>query len=210
MNTMLKFVSRFAYQVWRILRRIRMLIMKPQFREYGDNFVFDPSGTYSFENIHVGHNVNLGTRPLLMAALSKIRMGDSVIFGPEVVIFGGGHNFREVGTPVALVHWKRGDEDLGVSIGSDVWIGTRAVLLRGVDVGRGAVVAAGSVVTKSVPDYAIVGGNPAKVIAFRFTPEEALNHESSIDGYAEEGRLERLRELQLSGEMLPARRSPLL
>ena len=52
-------------------------------------------------------------------------------------------------------------------IGDDVWVGTRAVILRGVTVGRGAIVAAGAVVTKDVPPYAIVGGVPAKVIRYR-------------------------------------------
>ena len=53
-------------------------------------------------------------------------------------------------------------------IGSDVWIGCNAILLPGVEIGNGAIVAAGSVVNKSVPPYAIVGGNPAKFIKWRF------------------------------------------
>jgi acetyltransferase-like isoleucine patch superfamily enzyme len=55
-----------------------------------------------------------------------------------------------------------------VDIGNDVWIGTNAVILRGVTIGDGAIVAAGAVVTKDVPPYAIVGGVPAKIIRFRF------------------------------------------
>ena len=56
-------------------------------------------------------------------------------------------------------------------IGHDVWIGTAAIVLAGVKIGNGAVVAAGSVVTKDVPAYAIVGGNPAKVIKYRFNSD---------------------------------------
>ena len=56
-------------------------------------------------------------------------------------------------------------------IGSDVWIGANAVILRGVTVGNGAVIAAGAVVNKDVPSYAIVGGVPAKIIKFRFNDE---------------------------------------
>jgi acetyltransferase-like isoleucine patch superfamily enzyme len=61
-------------------------------------------------------------------------------------------------------HTSRGD----VTIGSDVWLGSGAIILSGVTVGHGAVVAAGALVTRDVPPYAIVGGNPAKLIRFRF------------------------------------------
>ncbi|MGB8468133.1 MAG: CatB-related O-acetyltransferase [Candidatus Babeliales bacterium] len=58
-----------------------------------------------------------------------------------------------------------------VAIGNDVWIGTHAIILSGVTVGDGAVVGAYSIVTKNVPPYAVVAGNPARIIKYRFTPE---------------------------------------
>lgn len=58
-----------------------------------------------------------------------------------------------------------------VTIGCDVWLGHGALILSGVTVGHGAVVAAGSVVTKDIPPYAIVGGNPARILRYRFEPE---------------------------------------
>jgi len=61
------------------------------------------------------------------------------------------------------------DEYQITHIGNDVWIGTRAMILDGVNIGNGAIVAAGAIVTKDVPDYAIVGGIPAKVIRYRFS-----------------------------------------
>lgn len=64
------------------------------------------------------------------------------------------------------------DESAPITIGSDVWIGARAIVLDGVTIGDGAIVAAGSVVTKDVPPYAIVGGVPAKVIKYRFEESE--------------------------------------
>ncbi|EPZ37468.1 transferase hexapeptide repeat containing protein [Anoxybacillus ayderensis] len=58
-----------------------------------------------------------------------------------------------------------------MSIGNDVWIGANSIVLDGVKIGDGAIVAAGAVVTKDVPDYAIVGGVPARVIRYRFNEE---------------------------------------
>ncbi|SHG28825.1 Acetyltransferase (isoleucine patch superfamily) [Flavobacterium fluvii] len=60
------------------------------------------------------------------------------------------------------------DEYEKIKIGSDVWIGTRAIILDGISIGHGAIIAANSVVTKDVPPYAIVGGIPAKIIKYRF------------------------------------------
>jgi acetyltransferase-like isoleucine patch superfamily enzyme len=62
-----------------------------------------------------------------------------------------------------------------IHIGHDVWIGTRAIIMDGVRIGNGAVVASNSVVTKDVPAYAIVGGVPAKIIKYRFTDEIQLS-----------------------------------
>lgn len=64
--------------------------------------------------------------------------------------------------------YSRGD----IVIGHDVWIGANTTILDNVKISNGAIVAAGSVVTKDVPAYAIVGGNPARVIKYRFSPEQ--------------------------------------
>lgn len=79
----------------------------------------------------------------------------------------GWHPSASEGAPLAPAGFPRGP----ATIGNDVWIGANAVVLRGVHVGDGAVVAAGAVVTRDVPPYAIVGGVAAKVIRYRFEPD---------------------------------------
>ena len=184
-----------------------MLILRPLFGSYGTGFSFDPDGFYSYKNCHVGNNVSLGFRPILVADLSAIRIGSHVMFGPEVVVIGGGHNTTVVGQSMATVHEKTGNEDLGVVIEDDVWVGTRAIILRGVTVGRGSIIGAGAVVTKSVPPYAIVGGNPARVVRFRWDVEKILSHEMVL--YPPDLRISKsaLVRWQQDMNMLPAKRN---
>ena len=178
----------FAGRLW---RRCRMLLLRPLFARYGRNFRFDPAGDYSYSTIFVGDDVHLGMRPTLLATHSKIVIGDKVIFGPEVIIRGGNHEIDHVGRFVADIrdNEKRPESDLGVVIEDDVWVGTRAIILHGVTVGRGAVVAAGAVVTRNVPPYAIVGGVPARVIKFRWDVATILKHEEAL--YPPERRLQK-------------------
>ena len=70
--------------------------------------------------------------------------------------------------------------DVDVVIEEEAWIGTGCIILKGVTVGRGAVVAAGSIVTKTVPPYSICAGVPAKVVKMRFTPEQIAEHEAKL------------------------------
>lgn len=173
-------IARAVFNAKRAHRRGSELLIRPLFGSHGTDFRFDPAGIYTFGNIHVGDNVNLGLQPIILAALSEIRIGSNVMFGPRVTLVGGGHNVDAVGSPMALVHDKTGREDLGVVIQDDVWVGANATILRGVTIGRGSVVAGASVVTKSTPPYSIVGGNPAQVIRFRLSIDDVLTHEEAI------------------------------
>jgi len=187
----------------RVRRRLRMYFLMPLFGGYGRNFRFDPDGLYTYSNIHVGNDVNLGWRPVLMATLSEIRIANKVIFGPYVTVIGGGHNISVPHQFMADVHEKTGNEDLGVVIDDDVWVGSRAIILRGVRVGRGSVIAAGAVVTKYIPPYSVVGGIPARVLKFRWDVETILSHEAAL--YPPGRRLARadLEQWRKNSDMLP-------
>jgi acetyltransferase-like isoleucine patch superfamily enzyme len=160
-----------------------------RFGSHGDDFVFDPDGTYTYGSIHVGRNVDLGLRPTILATLGEVRIGDNVMFGPDVTIRGGNHRIDVVGMPMIAVAKEPGDDrfDRGVTIEDDVWVGTRAVILHGVTIGRGAVIGAGAVVTRSVPPYAVVAGVPARVLRLRWSVDVIAEHERSV--YAPDHRL---------------------
>jgi acetyltransferase-like isoleucine patch superfamily enzyme len=164
----------------RASRRLRMLALRPLFKSTGKSFRFDPDGHYSFATIEVGHHVFLGPGAFLSAGESHIRIGHKVMFGPNVTVLGGDHRIDMVGALMADVTRKRPEDDRGVDISDDVWVGAGAIILHGVKIARGAVVAAGAVVTQDVPAYAIVGGCPARVLKMRFTPEQILEHERRV------------------------------
>ena len=94
----------------------------------------------------------------------KVIIGKDVMMGPECIIYTKNHAFADTTIPMN----KQGfSEEKPVIIGDDVWIGGRVTILPGVHVGNGAIIGAGAVVTKDVPAYAIVGGNPARVLKYR-------------------------------------------
>ncbi len=105
-----------------------------------------------------------------------------------------GNHLSVVGKNLKQVSDKDKDEidvnkemDKDIVVEEDVWIGSHVNLLSGSHLGRGCEVGAGSVVRGNVPPYSIVIGNPCKVVGFRFTPEEVLEHE--MIQYAEVDRL---------------------
>jgi len=92
-----------------------------------------------------------------------LRVGDGVRIGPHVCIYTANHIFDDVKRPIV----EQGLRFAEVTIGNDVWIGSQATILPGVEIGDGAVVAAGAVVTKDVPPYIVVAGVPARMIMDR-------------------------------------------
>jgi len=128
-------------------------------------------------------SIGAGTYGVGNKTVLLFRDDDSVVIGSYcsfaygvTIVASGEHNYRGVATyPFAAMLDGDVDKDTYskgcVSIGSDVWVGANATILSGVTIGHGAVIAAGSVVVKPVPPYAIVGGVPAKIIKYRFSPE---------------------------------------
>jgi len=190
----------------RVWRRLKMYLYRPLFGSHGRGFLFDPDGYYSFENVYVGDDVKMAVRPTLMAAKSEIRIGNKVMMGPDVTLIGGNHNTREVGSFMLDVTEKGPNDDLGIIVEDDVWIGARAVILRGVTIGRGGIIGAGSLVNRSTPPYAIVAGNPARVLSFRWDVETILRHEKALYPEGERLNQEDLERWQKEMSMLPPKR----
>lgn len=120
--------------------------------------ILAPSGG----SIEVGENSLVNAFSMLLGA-GSIRIGTDVLIGPHTVITASNHTFSDPDT--SIVRQEISKE--GIDIHDDVWIGANCTILDGVTLGEGAVVAAGSVVMESVPEYAVVAGAPAKQVKTR-------------------------------------------
>ena len=131
---------------------------------------------YGIKNMTVGNSVFIGDDCLFMCTMARIIIRDHVMFGPKVITITGGHQYDIVGKYMDEItnEEKSRQIDKDIIFEGDNWIGANAIILRGVTIGFGAIVAAGAVVTKDVPPCAIVGGNPAKIIKSRFNNEASV------------------------------------
>ena len=110
--------------------------------------------------ISIGSGSGLGVN---CSVHGPLKIGNNVMMGPNVTILTHTHNIERTDIPMG----QQGMRVAEVVIGNDVWIGMRVVIMPGVKIGNGAVIGAGAVVTKDVPDFAVVGGVPAKIIKYR-------------------------------------------
>jgi len=124
----------------------------------GKRFVF-----VTGENIFLGKNVYIGNDVGLQASDKSITIGDYTMIANGTYITTVEHGMEHNNIPMLL----QPNKTETVTIGPDVWIGAKAVILPGVKIGKGAVIGAGAVVTKDIPEYAIAVGIPAKVIRLR-------------------------------------------
>ena len=122
-------------------------------------------------NISVGNNVSIGEDCRFMTTIANVYIGDHVMFAPNVTVVTGGHrtDIKDIFMDAIKEEDKRPEDDQDIVFEGDNWIGVNAIILKGVTVGYGAVVAAGAIVTKNVEPYSIVGNKTAIEIKKRFS-----------------------------------------
>jgi acetyltransferase-like isoleucine patch superfamily enzyme len=124
------------------------------------------------KHIIIGNDVGIGHD---CSFLVDIEIGNKVLIANNVAFLNSDeHRYDIVGKTI----WDSGNGwGYMVIVEDDVWLGHGSIVLSPARIGRGAIVAAGSVVTKDVPAYSIVGGNPAALIKMRFSPDQIFDHE---------------------------------
>ena len=151
--------SNAPYQV--VSKRMRYVLCKKLFKSIGDNVNVERLAFFrNGEDIEIGENSGLG----INCYITNAKIGKNVMMGPDVLYIKNKHCFDRLDVPMM----EQGNTpERPLIVGDDVWIGAKAIFLPGVSIGRGAIIAAGSVVTKDVPEYAIVAGNPAIIKSYR-------------------------------------------
>lgn len=131
-------------------------------------------------NLSIGDGSSIPKGSTFYCTEAPLTIGRKVIFGPRPTIITGDHRTDVIGKFIMDSHDKLPENDAPVVIEDDVWTGANVTILKGVTIGRGSIIAAGAVVTKSCPPYSIIGGVPAKVLKYRFTIDEVLEHEAKL------------------------------
>jgi maltose O-acetyltransferase len=145
--------------IWRAARRI---IVTPLLASAGRDVNIEHGAFFGRgDRIHVGDRSGIGVNCRLHG---PVRIGADVMMGPDVLVYALAHEFGDLDRPMIDQGYREPRE---VVVEDDVWIGARVIVLPGVRVGRGSVIGAGAVVTKDVPPYSVVGGNPARVVRSR-------------------------------------------
>ena len=152
-------------KVFKVIREVicRHLFLKDETHRCRNLNVEQGAYFGSGKNFTVGDNVGLGKN---FKSFNRIVIiDDYLMMGEDVLFLGGGHNYERTDIPMGQ---QGGKEPTPLHIAGDVWIGARAIILPGCRrIGHGAIIGAGAIVTMDVPDWAIVGGNPASVIKYR-------------------------------------------
>lgn len=166
----------------RIYHHIITINQKNMMPQCGKDVYLENHCDGNWNNIYCGTDIHIGRNNLFLCALAPIEIRDHVMFGPNVTVITGDHRTDLIGRYMTSVRneEKLPENDQAVVFEGDNWIGANVTILKGVRIGKGAIVASGAVVNKDVPPYSIVGGVPARVIKYRFSEEQIKEHQQKV------------------------------
>jgi acetyltransferase-like isoleucine patch superfamily enzyme/glycosyltransferase involved in cell wall biosynthesis len=157
-------------------RAVRRACCMGLFRLAGKNINVERGAVFGTgSKISIGDNSGIGVNCRLSG---EVRIGRNVMMGPEVLFITTTYQHKCIDVPMIEQGFA---EDRPIVIGDDVWIGTRCILLPGVNIGNGVILGAGSVVSKSLPDHVVAAGNPVRVIRSRLPRSDAMFEVSAVE-----------------------------
>ncbi len=116
-------------------------------------------------SVYLGHNVYIGDFSIIRASHAEIRIGNNCMIAQQVKLISTNHAYKDRNVLMRLQHIDQVKK--GIVIGNDCWLGAGCTILPGVKIADGAVIGANTVVTKDIPEYAVVVGNPGRIISYR-------------------------------------------
>lgn len=157
-----------------IKSRVSLAVFRKKWRKANSHNYTSPVQRFDMDSVEIGNYTYGAINVINHAKDKKLKIGNYCSIAPEVTfMLNADHRIDLPSTyPFKVRFCGEKSEAFGkgdIVIGDDVWIGYRSTIMSGVTIGQGAVVAAGSVVTKDVPPYAVVGGVPARIIKYRFS-----------------------------------------
>ena len=146
-----------------------------RFRQFCAHLILDDCGKWvnidkgvTFAtDLKIGNGAGIGANCSIPSGVS---IGENVMMGIDILMFTNEHRHDDITIPMGAQGRTPVEP---IVIGDDVWIGSRSLIMKGVHIGHGAIIAAGSVVTKSVPPYEIWGGNPARFLKSRLSRQQS-------------------------------------
>ena len=188
---MMKFLLKLSLSFSYIWDKIWSYVWKRNMKYCGKNVYLRPmsSDIKGIWNLSIDDDSLIPKNSVFYCPLAPIMIGKKVMFGPHPTIITGDHRTDIVGKYIMDIEdhdkFENGINryDSPVIIEDDVWCGANVTILKGVRIGKGCIVAAGAVVTKSFPPYSIIGGVPAKLIKKRFSDDEITEHEKLLKLY---------------------------
>lgn len=171
----MKYLLKTNPKIYHALRNLKMFWLRKRYklRHVSKTFYLGGKAKISKSLIamdysYVGPNCTIGP---------KVKIGRFTMLANNVSIVGGDHIYTNPNTPIIFSGRPQLNETI---IGEDVWIGAFSIIFAGVKIGDGAIVGAGSVVTKDIPPYTVIAGVPAKYIKMRFNEEEIVLHKEML------------------------------
>lgn len=142
--------------------------------ECGSNVNIEKGADFAL-NIKIGNNSGIGKNSIVGA---YTQIGDNVMMGEACFIYARNHKTDRLDIPMCIQGFE---EYRPVVISDDVWIGARVTILPGAKIGKGVIIGAGAVITGEIPDYAVVGGVPARIIKYRNQQKGRCGDESETE-----------------------------
>lgn len=175
----------FIIRLRTIWNQLRFNYMTPlDLKKFGfrgkESHILLPAHIANTQNVYMYEQTRIQSYAKIITYTGKFIMKKYSAAGSGLTVITGNHT-PTVGIPhYSLALSRINDMEKDVIVEEDVWIGANVTLLAGVTIGRGAIVGASSVITKDIPPYAVVVGNPYRIIASKFSMEEIMEHEKRL------------------------------